>query len=199
MSAEPKSWQARGARAVPGQVVGRAASRLNKMETGFLTRGIKGRTSWRAWRGAEQSKACASSPRVWPKASRTALSALPSSFAGTALNDKTWEGNPLLNLVAGTYEGVKGARADGRRHAGWHGVTRCVQARRLRTCTARRRRKDGSPRPIASSTRRLSNIALTTRDATYQDFLNPPRLIARRPKSNQRGLIGEQRQLAQAR
>ena len=69
ISAGPAIAQ-RVARSRAGQVVGRAAARANQAQSGFLARGIKGRTSWRAWRASTTAR-CAFLPRVSPKASRT--------------------------------------------------------------------------------------------------------------------------------
>lgn len=175
-----------------GQVAGKVASGLNTMESGFLTRGIKG-TNALARMAQGDSKALRLLAEGLAEGIENAVSALPSSFAGTALNDKTWEGNPLLNLAAGTYEGVKGAVQLGAVMHGARGAYGAVSSHvRLSTPEGR----------LTEANRILNEAREQHRaknpNATHQDFLSSPEARRAQAEIEQRGLIGEQRKLAKA-
>jgi hypothetical protein len=175
-----------------GQVAGKVASGLNKMESGFLTRGIKG-TNLLARMAKGENKALRLLAEGLAEGIENAVSALPSSFAGTALNDKTWEGNPLLNLAAGTYEGVKGAVQMGAVMHGARGAYEAVGSHiRLSTPEGR----------LTEANRILNEAREQHRaknpGATDHEFLNSPEGHRARAEVEQRGLIGEQRQLDKA-
>ena len=178
-----------------GQVAGKVASSLNQMESGFLTRGIKG-TNILARMAQGDNRALRILADGLAEGIENAVSALPSSFAGTALNDKTWEGNPLLNLAAGTYEGVKGAVQLGAVMKGVHGVkdahVKAVEHARLATPEGRLREANRILNE-AHEQHRAKNPG-----ATHQDFMNSPEAHHAKAEIEQRGLIGEQRQLAKA-
>ena len=118
-----------------------------------------------------------------------AVSAVPSSFAGTALNDKTWEGNPLLNFAERTYEGVKGAVQIG---AVMHGARGAYGA-----ASSHIRLSTPEGRLITSSTGHTSSMAQNP-NATHQDFLNSPEAHHAKAEIEKRGLTGEQRKIAKA-
>ncbi len=175
-----------------GQLAGKVASGLNEMEAGFLTRGIKG-TNILARMAQGDNKALRILAEGLAEGIENAVSALPSSFAGTALNDKTWEGNPLLNLAAGTYEGVKGAVQLGAVIHGVRGAHGAYSAHvRLSTPEGR----------LTEANRILNDARAQHRarnpGATHREFLNSPEAHRAQAEIEQRGLIGEQRRLVKA-
>ncbi len=91
---------------VPGsKAIKSGVSKLNQMESGFLTRGIKGQNFLS--RMAKSDKAMVrQTAEMLAEGVENAVSAAPSAFMGTALNDETWKGNVALNLVFGTATGV---------------------------------------------------------------------------------------------
>ncbi|VTU19999.1 Annexin [Variovorax sp. PBS-H4] len=173
-----------------GQVAGKVASGLNQMESGFLARGMKG-TNILARMAEGDSKALRILAEGLAEGIENAVSALPSSFTGTALNDKTWEGNPLLNLAGGTYEGVKGAVQMGAVMHGARGAYGALGSHiRLSTPEGR----------LTEANRILNDAREQHRaknpNATHQDFLGSSEAHRAQAEIEQRGLIGEQRQLA---
>ena len=124
------------------------------------------------------------------------MSALPSSFAGTTLHDKTWEGNPLFNLAAGTYEGVKGAVQLGAVMHGVHGLkgahAKAAEHARLATPEGR----------LTEANRILNEAREQHRarnpDSNYHEFLKSPEAQRAQAEIQERGLIGEQRELGTA-
>lgn len=175
-----------------GQVAGKVASNLNKMESGFLTRGIKG-TNILARMAKGDSKALRILAEGLAEGIENAVSALPSSFAGTALNDKTWEGNPLLNLAAGTYEGVKGAVQMGA----------LMQGAGAAYGAARSHVRLSTPEGRLTEANRILNDAraqhrATNPDAPPHEVMNSPEMKRAQAEVESRGLVGEQRQLAAA-
>ena len=100
-------------------------SRLNAMESGFLTRGITGQNPL-ARMARSNSAAMRVMAELMAEGVENAVSAAPSAFVGTALADETWHGNVLLNLIQGTGMGVgtgvlMGGVMQGGGHA-FHGV-----------------------------------------------------------------------------
>jgi hypothetical protein len=176
-----------------GQVAGKVASGLNKMESGFLTRGIKG-TNILARMAQGDNKALRLLAEGLAEGIENAVSALPSSFAGTALNDKTWEGNPLLNLAAGTYEGVKGAVQLGAVMHGARGAYGAASSH-IRLSTPEGRLTEANH--ILNGAREQHSAK--NPNATYHEFLNSPEAHRARAEIEQRGLLGEQRKIAKAR
>ena len=173
-----------------GQVAGKVVSGLNELESGFLTRGIKG-TNILARMAQGDNKALRILAEGLAEGIENAVSALPSSFAGTALNDKTWEGNQLLNLAAGTYEGVKGAVQLGAVMHGVRGVHGAMSSHiRLSTPEGR----------LTEANRILNDARDQHRaknpNATHREFLTSPEAHRAQAEIEQRGLIGEQRKLA---
>lgn len=171
---------------------GQVVSGLNKMESGFLTRGIKG-TNILTRMAQGDNKALRLFAEALAEGIENAVSALPSSFAGTALNDQTWEGNPLLNLAAGTYEGVKGAVQMGAVMHGARGAYGAVSSHiRLSTPEGRL----GEANRILNQAREQHHAK--NPNSTHQEFLNSPEAQQARAEIDQRGLIGEQRKIAKA-
>lgn len=91
---------------VPGsKAIKSGISKLNNLESGFLTKGIKGQNFLS--RMAKSDKALARlTAEMLAEGVENAVSAAPSAFMGTALNDETWKGNVPLNLLFGTATGV---------------------------------------------------------------------------------------------
>ncbi len=183
-----------------GQLASKAASGLNKMETGFLTKGMKGSKILARMAGPEQSKALQIIAKGLAEGIENAVSALPSSFAGTALNDKTWQGNPLLNLAAGTYEGVKGAVQLGAVMQAGHGLKGAAvkahgdAAAHARLATPEGRRAEVNRIFNEAREQHLAN----NKDSTYQDFLASPEAHRAHAEVNERGLANDLRQLGKA-
>lgn len=91
---------------VPGsKAIKSGLSKLNNLESGFLTKGIKGQNFLA--RMAKSDKALARlTAEMLAEGVENAVSAAPSAFLGTALDDNNWKGNVPLNLLFGTATGV---------------------------------------------------------------------------------------------
>ena len=120
----------RVARSRAGQVVGRAAARANQAQTGFLARGIKGQNVLARMARVQDSRALRILAEGLAEGIENAAGALPSAFASTALNDQTWKGDPLKNLIVGTTTGVGMGVGMG---AGMQGI-RGLRRRDAHTC-----------------------------------------------------------------
>jgi hypothetical protein len=168
-------------------------SGLNKMESGFLTRGIKGQNVL-ARMFAKDNQALKFIAEGLAEGIENAVAALPTSFAGTALNDKTWEGNPLLNLASGTFEGVKGGVGMG---AAMHGARGIKSAHASAVTHARLATPEGR---LAEANRILDSARerhlARNPQSTHLEFLNSPEGRGAHAEIDQRGLIGEPRKAA---
>jgi hypothetical protein len=91
---------------VPGsKAIKSGISKLNQMESGFLTKGIKGQNFLS--RMAKSDKAMVRfTAEMLAEGVENAVSAAPSAFMGAALDDNNWKGNVPLNLLFGTATGV---------------------------------------------------------------------------------------------
>ena len=176
-----------------GQAASKVVSGLNKLESGFLTRGIKGQNVL-ARMFAKDNQALKFIAEGLAEGIENAVAALPTSLAGTALNDKTWEGNPLLNLATGTFEGVKGGVAMGGVMHGAKGLKAAAHAASPPAHLA-------TPEGRLKEANRILNEAREQHrarnpEATNLEFLNSPEGQRAKAEVEQRGLIGEQRKPA---
>jgi Pretoxin HINT domain/Annexin len=80
-------------------------SRLNQMESGFLTRGITGQNPL-ARMAARNNRAMQIFAELLAEGIENTTSAVPSTLASTLLSDQTWHGNVALNILEGTAMGV---------------------------------------------------------------------------------------------
>lgn len=151
-----------------GQVIGRAASRFNQMESGFLTQGIRGNNIL-ARMAAGDNKALRFLAEALAEGIENAASALPSAFVGTALDDNTWKGNPLANLIVGTATGVGTSVAiGGAMHVGGAAVGHVRNQFRLASPEGRLREAN---RILGDA---FQQHRVDHPDASYSDFLHSP-------------------------
>ncbi|MCC2659202.1 MAG: hypothetical protein K0Q76_4310, partial [Panacagrimonas sp.] len=174
-----------------GQAIGRVASGFNKMESGFLTRGIQGNNIL-ARMAAGDSKALRVLAEGLAEGIENAASALPSAFVGTALADDTWKGNPLANLVVGTATGVGTGVAMGAAMQGAKGAWGHLKGPSMHLSTPEGR--------IAEANRVLGDAFQQHRaqypDTSYRDFLETPAGKAASAEVEARGLIGNHERAA---
>ena len=175
----------RVARSRAGQVVGRAAARANQAQSGFLTRGIQGQNVLaRMARG--DNRALRVLAEGLAEGIENAAGALPSAFAGTALNDQTWKGDPLSNLFVGTATGVGMGVGMG---AGMQGL------RGLRGPMRTHARPSTPEARIAEANNILNDAFQQHRsnnpEANYRDFLETPAGQRARAEVDQLGRLGE--------
>jgi hypothetical protein len=173
-----------------GQLAGKVFTGLNEMESGFLTRSIKG-TNILARMAQSENKALRILADCLAQGIENAVTALPTSFTATALNDKTQEGNPLLNLAMGTWQGVKGAVQIGAVIHGVQGVGGAAYAHYRLSTPEGRLAEANRILGAAHEQHRASN-----RDASYAEFLRSPEARRAQAEIEARGLVGEPRTLA---
>lgn len=178
------------ARSRAGQLAGKVLTNLNEMESGFLTRGIKG-SNLLARMAQGDSKALRILAEGVAQGLENAVTALPTSFTATALNDKTQEGNPLLNLATGTWQGVKGAVQMGAVIHGVQGVGGAAYAHYKLSTPEGRLAEANRILGAAREQHRTRN-----RDAGYAEFLRSPEGMRAQAEIDARGLVGEQRAAA---
>ncbi len=184
----------RVARSRAGQVVGRAAARANQAQSGFLTRGIQGQNILARMARGDNNKALRILAEGLAEGIENAAGALPSAFVGTALNDQTWKGDPLSNLLVGTAIGVGMGVGLGAGMQGARGAYGALRTRvRLSTPEGR----------LAEANRILGDAYQQHRasnpDASHRDFLDSTDARRAQAEVEQRGLIGEQRAARAAR
>ena len=152
-----------------GAAIGRGAARANQAQSGFLVSGIRGRNPIAVMGRPENSRAMRIMAEGLAEGIENAVSAAPSAFTQTALDDRTWEGNPFLNLLEGTAMGVGMGVAMGGAMQGARGVAGRVRADiRLSTPEGR----------LAEANRMFGDAYQRHRadnpDSTFQQFLAHP-------------------------